>query len=197
VLSLDSISSSHVLSWMFVLPTTTNRTGIMEKSITPDSSASAPARTCVWTKAKGRARRHASSFQRPPDPRVGTRSVNTLSAAQLARKRANDREAQRVNRQRTREHIENLERQVTELSKQKGHLHKVLQRNSDLKAQIAVLRRQFTDMALLLQYRQTPSVQSFTDADPAYGTSTYSIYFSTLSPTVVLTEFRLKCVERA
>ncbi|KAK8126801.1 uncharacterized protein PG998_002560 [Apiospora kogelbergensis] len=47
--------------------------------------------------------------------RKGTRSVSTLTPAQLARKRANDREAQRAIRARTKEHIENLEREIEEL----------------------------------------------------------------------------------
>lgn len=47
--------------------------------------------------------------------RGGKRSVTHLSKAQLARKRANDREAQRNIRQRTKEHIESLERKVLEL----------------------------------------------------------------------------------
>jgi len=38
-----------------------------------------------------------------------------LTPAQLARKRANDREAQRAIRARTKEHIENLEREIEEL----------------------------------------------------------------------------------
>jgi hypothetical protein len=46
---------------------------------------------------------------------TGTRSVSTLTPAQLARKRANDREAQRAIRARTKEHIENLEREIEEL----------------------------------------------------------------------------------
>ncbi|KAF2802895.1 uncharacterized protein BDZ99DRAFT_357442, partial [Mytilinidion resinicola] len=49
-------------------------------------------------------------------PRASTRSVTTLTAAQLERKRANDREAQRAIRQRTKDHIEFLERRVAELS---------------------------------------------------------------------------------
>ena len=47
--------------------------------------------------------------------RAGTRSVTTLSAAQLERKRANDREAQRAIRQRTKDHIEALERNINDL----------------------------------------------------------------------------------
>ncbi|KAF7861437.1 hypothetical protein EAF04_008002 [Stromatinia cepivora] len=48
--------------------------------------------------------------------RAGSRSVSTLSPAQLARKRANDREAQRSIRLRTKEHIERLEARVEELT---------------------------------------------------------------------------------
>lgn len=47
----------------------------------------------------------------------GTRSVSTLTPAQLARKRANDREAQRAIRARTKEHIERLERELEQYKK--------------------------------------------------------------------------------
>jgi len=60
------------------------------------------------TQASGSVRRRPS--------RAGTRSVNTLSAVQLERKRANDREAQRAIRQRTKDHIESLERRINELT---------------------------------------------------------------------------------
>lgn len=59
---------------------------------------------------------HNSVRRRPS--RAGTRSVSTLSAAQLERKRANDREAQRAIRQRTKENTERLERRVQELETQ-------------------------------------------------------------------------------
>lgn len=56
-----------------------------------------------------------SSAKRRPS-RAGTRSVSSLTPAQLERKRANDREAQRAIRQRTKDHIENLERKIAELT---------------------------------------------------------------------------------
>ncbi|QUC20542.1 uncharacterized protein UV8b_04783 [Ustilaginoidea virens] len=60
-----------------------------------------------------------SSSAEPTKPssskRKGTRSVSTLTPSQLARKRANDREAQRAIRARTKEHIERLERELDEL----------------------------------------------------------------------------------
>jgi hypothetical protein len=94
------------------------------------------------------------------------KSVSTLSDTQLERKRANDREAQRIIRQRTREHIENLERQVAELGEAKEQLGKLERQvaelsevngqlgkaNSGFKAQIATLQWQ---IAQLLQDRQS------------------------------------------
>ncbi|KAB5513400.1 hypothetical protein GE09DRAFT_1162270, partial [Coniochaeta sp. 2T2.1] len=46
---------------------------------------------------------------------TGTKSMSTLTPSQLARKRANDRDAQRAIRARTKEHIEGLEREIEEL----------------------------------------------------------------------------------
>jgi ABC-type transporter Mla subunit MlaD len=89
--------------------------------------------------------------------------------AQLERKRANDRGAQRIVRKRTREYIENLERQVAELGNRKEQLNKALQHNSQLEAQIAGLQCQIADVAVPLQYRQSPGAQAYTDTAPAYG----------------------------
>lgn len=77
--------------------------------------------------------------------RAGTRSVTTLTAAQLERKRANDREAQRAIRQRTKDHIENLERQIAELTAQQdtsnqSKLVELMQRNEELEQENTVLK---------------------------------------------------------
>lgn len=75
--------------------------------------------------------------------RAGTRSVSTLTAAQLERKRANDREAQRAIRQRTKDHIETLERRIAELSATNdtsAKLMQALQRNEELEQENAILR---------------------------------------------------------
>lgn len=77
--------------------------------------------------------------------RAGTRSVTTLTAAQLERKRANDREAQRAIRQRTKDHIEGLERQVRELTAQidtnsSTKMMELIRRNEELEQENAVLR---------------------------------------------------------
>ncbi|KAL1986449.1 hypothetical protein VTN96DRAFT_6369 [Rasamsonia emersonii] len=84
------------------------------------------------------------STGRKRDSRAGTRKVTSLTAEQLERKRANDREAQRTIRQRTKEHIENLEHQVAELSAKGEQMDRVLQRNAALEAEIAHLRQQLS-----------------------------------------------------
>jgi hypothetical protein len=79
--------------------------------------------------------------------RAGTRSVSTLTAAQLERKRANDREAQRAIRQRTKDHIDQLERRIAELSATNdtsAKLMHALQRNEELEQENALLRSRLT-----------------------------------------------------
>jgi hypothetical protein len=67
-----------------------------------------------------------------------------LSKAQLARKRANDREAQRNIRQRTKEHIADLEKKVQELEQggRASSMERVIKRNRELEDEIEKLRAQ-------------------------------------------------------
>ena len=84
-----------------------------------------------------------SSAARKRASRAGTRSVSTLSPAQLERKRANDREAQRAIRARTKEHIEKLERRIHELTssdERNEQLIAALKRNRELEEENAMLR---------------------------------------------------------
>lgn len=78
--------------------------------------------------------------------RAGTRSVTTLSAVQLERKRANDRDAQRAIRQRTKDHIEGLEGRITELTAtyeaQQRVIQATQQRNRELEEENNYLRHQ-------------------------------------------------------
>ncbi|KAJ5167297.1 uncharacterized protein N7482_006078 [Penicillium canariense] len=85
---------------------------------------------------------------RKRESRSGTRKVSSLSAEQLERKRANDREAQRSIRQRTKEHIEQLEKQVAMLQTQvkemrpRSELDDVLRQNAVLQEEIRRLKHQ-------------------------------------------------------
>ncbi|KAH8684171.1 hypothetical protein BGZ61DRAFT_550048 [Ilyonectria robusta] len=75
--------------------------------------------------------------------RKGTRSVSTLTPSQLARKRANDREAQRAIRARTKEHIERLERELEDLKSKQSRdqtVQELLRRNKALEDELSRLK---------------------------------------------------------
>ncbi|KAH7121699.1 hypothetical protein EDB81DRAFT_914000 [Dactylonectria macrodidyma] len=68
--------------------------------------------------------------------RKGTRNMSTLTPSQRVRKRANDREAQRVNRARSKETIERLEGELEELKA----IQELIRRNKALEDEISMLR---------------------------------------------------------
>lgn len=93
----------------------------------------------------------SSSSNKKRASRAGTRSVSTLSAAQLDRKRANDREAQRAIRQRTKAQIEGLENGINDLRAAKDASEKALavaqQRNRELEEEVSFLRAKLSQRA--------------------------------------------------
>ncbi|KAH7235316.1 hypothetical protein BKA59DRAFT_495917 [Fusarium tricinctum] len=71
-------------------------------------------------------------LKEPANPKQKkTRRVSTLTPKQLARKRANDREAQRAIRIHTKEYIERLERELAELKSNQGLCNSNLSTGSD------------------------------------------------------------------
>ncbi|KAK6434186.1 hypothetical protein LTR95_009626 [Oleoguttula sp. CCFEE 5521] len=103
-----------------------------------------------YASSESEARRSGSSKKRAS--RAGTRSVSTLSTAQLERKRANDREAQRAIRQRTKDHIDGLERNITELRQSHDASEQVVavirQRNRELEEENSYLRLRMSEAGL-------------------------------------------------
>lgn len=87
---------------------------------------------------------------RKRESRSGTRKVSHLSAEQLERKRANDREAQRSIRQRTKEHIEHLEHQVSLLQAQVAELRPRSERFDELVQQNAALQAEVNRLKVQL-----------------------------------------------
>ncbi|KAI3572655.1 hypothetical protein IWW34DRAFT_636844, partial [Fusarium oxysporum f. sp. albedinis] len=72
----------------------------------------------------------------------GIRSTSTLTPAQLARKRANDRVAQRAIRARTKEHIERLEHELAELKSKQDYnqtIQELLCRNKAIEKELIQL----------------------------------------------------------
>ncbi|KAK5134594.1 hypothetical protein LTR08_006250 [Meristemomyces frigidus] len=97
-----------------------------------------------YASSESESRRPSGSSGKKRASRAGTRSVNTLSAAQLERKRANDREAQRAIRQRTKDHIDNLEKSINDLRGSQETNQKLVaatqRRNQELEEENAYLR---------------------------------------------------------
>lgn len=79
----------------------------------------------------------------------GSRGVANLTPEQLAKKRANDREAQRAIRERTRNTIESLERRIRELESQQPfqELQRVVQERDRALAECEQLRRRLSAVA--------------------------------------------------
>lgn len=105
------------------------------------SNATGSTPTALRKSSGGQVKKRAS--------RAGTRSVSTLSAAQLERKRANDREAQRAIRQRTKDHIDGLEATLNDVKQTLENREKLLaashQRNRELEEENAVLRMRLNE----------------------------------------------------
>ena len=76
------------------------------------------------------------------ESRAGARKVTSLTAEQLDRKRANDREAQRTIRQRTKELIETLGQEVAELRVRNEQFDDIVHQNISLQHEVRQLRQQ-------------------------------------------------------
>lgn len=104
-------------------------------------------------------RKSSTSSGKKRASRAGTRSVTTLSAAQLERKRANDREAQRAIRQRTKDHIDHLEGNLNELRSAQESSEKMVQatqlRNRELENENAYLRGKLHEAGISLNLPTT------------------------------------------
>jgi hypothetical protein len=81
------------------------------------------------------------------------RGVANLTPEQLARKRANDRQAQRAIRERTKTQIEALERKVRELSSQQPYqdIQKLVSERDKIMAENQDIKRRLSAMMNILQ----------------------------------------------
>ncbi|KAF2163768.1 hypothetical protein M409DRAFT_57251 [Zasmidium cellare ATCC 36951] len=121
-------------------------------------------------------RKSSTSSGKKRASRAGTRSVSTLSAAQLERKRANDREAQRAIRQRTKDHIDHLERSIHELrgSQEASEklVHVTQQRNRELEDEVAYLRGKLSQAGFDMNVLPTERTASGSSIQRPGSTST-------------------------
>ncbi|KAL8971966.1 MAG: hypothetical protein Q9197_003009 [Variospora fuerteventurae] len=84
---------------------------------------------------------------------ISTRGVANLTPEQLAKKRANDREAQRAIRERTKTQIESLEKKIEELSNQQPHreLQTVLEQKQLIEKENVQIKKKLSAVLSLLQ----------------------------------------------
>ncbi|TLS20961.1 uncharacterized protein PpBr36_10839 [Pyricularia pennisetigena] len=90
----------------------------------------------------------------------GSRGVANLTPEQLAKKRANDREAQRAIRERTRNEIESLKRRIEELTNQKPYqeLQAVIKAKEAVEAENAEIKERLATVIGMLQPLLGPDV---------------------------------------
>ena len=83
----------------------------------------------------------------------GSRGVAHLTPDQLAKKRANDREAQRAIRERTKAQIEGLESRINELTSQKPYqdLQQVIRQKEIVEAENEDIKRRLVAVLNLIQ----------------------------------------------
>jgi hypothetical protein len=82
-----------------------------------------------------------------------SRGVANLTPDQLAKKRANDREAQRAIRERTKNQIESLERRIRDLTSQQPYqeLQHVLRQKEAVEAENAEIKKRLASVLALIQ----------------------------------------------
>ncbi|KAL7933396.1 hypothetical protein V8C35DRAFT_304247 [Trichoderma chlorosporum] len=104
---------------------------------------------------------------------TGSRGVANLTPEQLAKKRANDREAQRAIRERTKNQIERLERRIHELEAQKPYqdLQVVVRAKEVIEAENAEIKRRLASIIGMLQPLIGPNMTSISPALPFAATS--------------------------
>lgn len=83
----------------------------------------------------------------------GSRGVANLTPEQLAKKRANDREAQRAIRERTKGQIEALERKIQELTSQQPYqdLQHVIQQKEVVEAENEDIKRRLNSVLSIIK----------------------------------------------
>ena len=84
---------------------------------------------------------------------ASSRGVASLTPDQLAKKRANDRDAQRAIRERTKDTIQNLERRIQELTSQQPYqeLQEVIRQKDAVQAENEEIRRRLASIMSLIQ----------------------------------------------
>ena len=109
----------------------------------PTSTSTSPANSTTANRQTRKRRASAS----------GSRGVANLTPEQLAKKRANDREAQRAIRERTKGQIESLERRIQELTSQQPYqdLQNVIRQKELVEVENEDIKRKLNQVLGIIQ----------------------------------------------
>lgn len=133
--------------------------------------------------------RKSSSCTKKRASRAGTRIVSALSAAQLQRKRANDRETQRAIRQRTKDHIKGLERTISELHRSQDASDNTYlanrPRNRELEEEKSYFRLKLSEASLSIEL--PPQILTMQDAVGAEHVSNFIAVSRLQDPNITTT----------
>lgn len=119
----------------------------------PPTSSALPASSAISKHASDGHSPSAVSKKRRNSATISTRGVANLTPEQLAKKRANDREAQRAIRERTKTQIESLEKKIEELSNQQPHqeLQTVIEQKQRVESENVQIKQKLGAAVSLLQ----------------------------------------------
>ena len=106
-----------------------------------ETAAPSPTDSTLSARVSNKKRRASTSI---------SRGIASLTPEQLAKKRANDREAQRAIRERTKQQIESLEREIQELKSQQPYrdLQQIIRQKEAVEAENADIKKH---LALILE----------------------------------------------
>ena len=120
----------------------------------PDRKLPAPSTsTAATSPASSTSNRQPPSAKKRRTSASGSRGVANLTPEQLAKKRANDREAQRAIRERTKGQIETLERRIQELTSQQPYqdLQHVIQQKEAVEAENEDIKGRLNSVLTIIQ----------------------------------------------
>lgn len=119
-----------------------SNTSVADGIPSTNTSVNSPAESAYNSSSK---RRRAST--------IGSRGVANLTPDQLAKKRANDRDAQRAIRERTKNQIEGLELKIQQLTSQQPYqdLQRVVRQKEAVEAENADIKRRLNAIVNLIQ----------------------------------------------
>ncbi|KAI5927970.1 hypothetical protein F4810DRAFT_705866 [Camillea tinctor] len=136
---------------------------------TSASASASPSQIQTQTRHAAPPEDQRTRKRRAAGPAGSARGVANLTPEQLAKKRANDREAQRAIRERTRNQIETLEKRIQELTSQQPYqeLQAVIRQKEAVEAENAEIRGRLASIMALIQ-----PVLSGQQAQPSFASPT-------------------------